>query len=332
MNDPAPIRLINFLLVRFRYPAASVGLCIAVPLLTFFAITAEVFPGADNTFWVNPLEMTGLFILLSIMPAYLLMYKVAAVRSRNLILSNLAKLIDPSDFASVLRFPFAKYWPLAMLLGVVNALATNVGWSSLNFEVGQAGFLPSVVLVIGQVITWSTAGLILLLSIEAGLYLHRLGKLVKIDLYNLDSLNGFGVAALSDLLMVMGILALTVLQALDFELRWDNYVGAINVAIPAAVVLVVLPIWSVHRRIRATKIAHLEELNYEISVSERGLDNDSLLRLNALLSRREQVHGLRNWPMNLSIFSRLIFYVLIPPLAWAGAAFTEVFLDNVLGL
>jgi len=31
------------------------------------------------------------------------------------------------------------------------------------------------------------------------------------------------------------------------------------------------------------------------------------------------------------LFSRLVFYVFIPPLAWAGAALTEVLLDSFLG-
>ena len=54
--------------------------------------------------------------------------------------------------------------------------------------------------------------------------------------------------------------------------------------------------------------------------------------MNALLHRRELVQSLRNWPMDLSLPFRFGLYVFIVPLAWAGAAFTEVFLDAILGL
>jgi hypothetical protein len=54
--------------------------------------------------------------------------------------------------------------------------------------------------------------------------------------------------------------------------------------------------------------------------------------MNALLLRREQIHKLRNWPMDLTMFSRFFVYAFIVPLAWAGAALMEVLLDRILGL
>ena len=75
----------------------------------------------------------------------------------------------------------------------------------------------------------------------------------------------------------------------------------------------------------------IDGINRAIKGASDSLDSESLTRLNGLLIRREQIHHMRNWPMDLSLFSRLVFYVFIPPLAWAGAALTEVLLDSFLG-
>lgn len=49
------------------------------------------------------------------------------------------------------------------------------------------------------------------------LVFYRNGKQIAVNLYDLDSLNGFGRAALNGLLLVVGALALTTLQTIDRE-------------------------------------------------------------------------------------------------------------------
>ncbi len=51
------------------------------------------------------------------------------------------------------------------------------------------------------------------------------------------------------------------------------------------------------------------------------------MRMNGLLARKSAIQAVRTWPMDLSIFSRFVLYVFIPPLAWIGAALMENFLD-----
>ncbi|MDG1025528.1 MAG: hypothetical protein P8N94_12635 [Gammaproteobacteria bacterium] len=74
----------------------------------------------------------------------------------------------------------------------------------------------------------------------------------------------------------------------------------------------------------------MTSINPEIQCSSTALDSESLVRLNGLIARREQVQHTRTWPMDISIFSRFLFYVFIPPLAWLGAALMEVLLDSFL--
>ena len=202
------------------------------------------------------------------------------------------------------RYRYASYWPLAIALGIINAVASNITWSTLIFDSGQDGFVASICLVFGQLVAWGCIGLILFFNIQQGMALSRLGKLVRIDLFNLNS---FGRAGLNGFLWVAGALALTTLQALDGEFRLDNYVDALTVGIPAAIVLIFLPIWTVHSRTRSAKTVLIGEISEEIAQSSRSFDNDSLLRLNALIQRRDQILSLRNWPMDLSIFHDSFF-------------------------
>jgi len=36
------------------------------------------------------------------------------------------------------------------------------------------------------------------------------------------------------------------------------------------------------------------------------------------------------WPLDWRIYSRLAFYVILPPIAWLGAAFVEFGVDRFL--
>jgi hypothetical protein len=102
------------------------------------------------------------------------------------------------------------------------------------------------------------------------------------------------------------------------------------VGIPAIILLMLIPIWSVHLRIRQSKQQALTSIDREIRATSTSLESEPLQRLNGLLERRRLVSHSRNWPMDFSIFTRVVFYVLIPPLAWAGAAFVELALDSYL--
>ena len=88
-----------------------------------------------------------------------------------------------------------------------------------------------------------------------------------------------------------------------------------------------LPIWSVHRRIRRAKRAELLMINRHIQRLPKSFEPDTMVRLNTLLDRRTYIQHCRNWPMDVTIFAKVVFYVLIPPLAWAGAALVELLID-----
>jgi len=331
MSTPAPVRIIEYFSENFRYPVVTVGCVVCLPLLALYTASGVIFPDYVNPIGERPKEVIGLFLLFSILPAYLLMCFAGLMKSSDLLFASLESQVSNREAQSFSRFQYTRHWPLAVIWGILFALWPNINWEYLDFEWGNPQFRPSIFIVFGQISTWIVVSLVLFFVLHEGFILSKYGKHLKVDLYDLDSLNGFGRAGLNGLLLAVGALVLTTLQSLDLVVRWDIYSKAVYFGVPAAILLVLLPIWSVHKNIVQEKAKALDSINRAIKSASDSLDSESLTRLNGLLIRREQLHHMRNWPMDLSIFSRLVFYIFIPPLAWAGAALTEVLLDSYLG-
>ncbi|MDA1369865.1 MAG: hypothetical protein O2971_03765 [Proteobacteria bacterium] len=331
MQASLPVRLAESLIDSVSYPVLTTGCVFFVPVMFLFIASGSIYPAPDIQPWGdNPLEITGVFLLIAILPAYLMMCFVASTRQLNNTHAAISRLIDDVDEQERIRARGAGYWPLGVLLAAIFALGFNITWSTLSFNFADPRFAISACMVFGQVYLWAAVGLIVFHAIQQSMGLNQLGKQVRIDLYRLDDLNGFGRSSLNSFLMLVGALALTTLQSIDQTFRWENYANAFVVAIPAIFLIVPLPIWAIHLRIGDQKNALMAKLDEEIAQTSRALETEALNRMNALLLRREQIHKLRTWPMDLSIVTRFLLYVFIPPLAWAGTALMEVFLDNYL--
>ena len=128
----------------------------------------------------------------------------------------------------------------------------------------------------------------------------------------------------------MVALAITSLQSLDAQFRLYNYVTAFAIVIPAMIVLMVMPMYSLHQRIADHKDEELKQINDLILASSKDLEVEQINQLELLLQRRERLKAVHTWPLDMSVISRLLLYVIVPPLAWLGAAFVEIVLDSLL--
>ncbi len=137
-----------------------------------------------------------------------------------------------------------------------------------------------------------------------------------------------------DVLFIAGALALTPLQALDAEFRWYNYSFGLMVSIPIALFLLVWPMRSVHRRISSEKQRQLSRVGVLIQQASGRPSLEStqedILRFETLLAHRERLQDQRTWPFSTALMSRLFIYLIIPPLAWAGAAVVEVIVARLM--
>lgn len=325
------LHFINWALERFRYPVLLFGAISFVVLIGFYLSTGSMYPDDIDPFSSNPMEITGVLILLAVMPSYMLMCILGSTRLTNRVIEKLKQQLGDQYSQISERYRLVKFWPLVFALSVVYSWQMNINWEPLSFVYEDPRFWLSFQLVFGQLWMWGLVGILLYLGILDSIHIHRLGKVSQVDLYDLDKLNGYGRVASNWLLIIVGAMAITTIQSLDQQFDVEDYFSALVVVIPSILILVPLPIWSIHRQIRLAKALELQKIDQEIANSSRELGDDALHRMNGLMIRREQIHKLRNWPMDLSIFSRLVLYVFIPPLAWAGAAFMEFYLDGMLG-
>ena len=63
----------------------------------------------------------------------------------------------------------------------------------------------------------------------------------------------------------------------------------------------------------------------------KNLTGEHAAALETLLKRRDRIHNLATWPLNVSMVSRLLIYGVIPPAAWVGAALMERLVEDLLG-
>ena len=84
-------------------------------------------------------------------------------------------------------------------------------------------FFISMALAFGQLFMWSIVGIAIFFIFHDDWLLYPYEKPVRVNIYDLDKLNGLGRAVFSQFLMVVGALALTTLQSLDREFRWYSY-------------------------------------------------------------------------------------------------------------
>lgn len=322
-----PATLLRFLVDRLRYPLTTIGVAVFGVLFSIFLLTGTFRPELQHQ-RIDVTESTGLSLLMSILPAYLLMCLAAQVRGMPAVRDRLHALLPASFRGLATRLDDGRLWWLGIALGLTFAYTSNINWPALSFSPADDRFWWSMGTAFGQFFLWGTVGLMLYMKLYNGVLMHRMGRRVSVDIFNLDRLNLFGRTGINDLLIVAGAMALTPLQSLDQEFHWDNYENAVLVGVPSAILLILLPTWAVHRRIAAAKRQQVALINDEIDKLPKSLEPDAVLGLNALLDRRHFVQQTRSWPMDLSTFSRFVLYVLIPPLAWIGAALVELLVDG----
>ena len=231
--------------------------------------------------------------------------------------------------ATLNRAPRSRLWAataVGVLLGALNAQ-----WGVfLQFDADPSWWVRAS-LSLGSTLVWILVARVVYFSGRNGRLFSEVGRRHTIvDLFATDALAPFARTGVLGVLLTMGALAITPLQALDAQFRLENYSWALVVALPAAVTLLMLPMWGIHRRLREEKAHALGEIDAAIAAADQSLDDAALNRLNALATRRALVKGVHEWPLDVRAVSRVGFYLIIPPLAWVAAALVEMGLERAL--
>jgi len=159
-------------------------------------------------------------------------------------------------------------------------------------------------------------------------FVYRLGARVRVDLGDPRGLGVFADVGIRHLLLIVIGLSVIPMQAiLTGGLGLIDFLPPLIVTTPVAVVVLVLPVWGIHRAIVAAKEAELDRATNALSAIPPA-DGQYLL----WWLYRQQIAQSSEWPVAARSATRIALYVVIPPLAWVAAALVQDIVANVLGL
>ncbi len=195
---------------------------------------------------------------------------------------------------------------------------------------------PGFVSTLGAIVVWIVMTTVISMLIKQAILFARLGAYhVQVTLLDTRRLLPFARVSISASLAIIGALALFPLIGIESGMNLMEVLpGAFATLVPLLAIFVV-PVWPVHRRLVVMKEQQLASLNERIETRLRAGDgffpgSEVLVDLAPLLVYRREIAQVSTWPFDGSNVIRLIFYLIIPPLTWAGAALIENLVDWLL--
>jgi hypothetical protein len=289
-------------------------------LYTGYALIYNYTGGFPPDFPFSAARYGDMTLLYSIVPAYFFAASTfIRTRSDNAYQSLRSELSDPD---SIQRNHFVRTVCL-VVGGVIGFL-----YGFLDFQLTetklQGAVLLQMTVKVGNGFVWCSIGMVLAWRLADAWLFNKLGENIHLDLLDLHKVKPIGRVASLDVLVVMGALALMPLQTMSTEFRWVFFEQGFVVGIPAALVLLLAPQFGVHRNIKALKIVRLNTLQNYIDA----VDRDDIVALEPLLAHRERIDELSAWPIDTKVLRRALLYLVVPPLAWVGAAIVERGMDQ----
>jgi len=216
--------------------------------------------------------------------------------------------------------------------GLVHSYFLNRGDGDISVFLGTFDQLD-LAMYLATFFTWCLMTGIIIVLIDNALKFSRIGKQkVKIDLLNQQSLTPLAQVAVISTLAIIGALALFPLMFLQVDVNLLAVTpGMIALIIPMFWIFF-LPIWPVHKRIKAVKHEELNFVQVQIDElrSETQVDEQLMARLQPMLLYRSEIKHVSEWPFDSVAIARLMLYLIIPPLTWVGAALIEILVDSLL--
>lgn len=315
---------LNWIIFEWRFAHIVIALLVALTMtLGFWSVDA--FTSSFHPWYFDSRqEFLGMLIMFILMPAYLAICLIASMRGSL----DLAQTLDSTNNTQLV--PIVKSFPPGQslffgFLGFMYAVLFNIPGYGLDFFEGNR---IEQAAILAQLLIWTLMGIFLPLRFRVSQAFNRAGDQVNIDIFEPSNLSPFARNGLIDVLIISGALVLSTLQSLDLSFRLDNYSKGLLVALPSILILAINPMWRLHRRMKTIRQEQLDELNIRIRTSSKAIDVHHLNELEVLLQRRERVSQAPVWPVDIKIIQRFLFYIVIPPLAWVGAALVELVIDG----
>jgi hypothetical protein len=310
---------------EWRYSAISTGMVIVMLLGGLNYLTGSWDPLNAPWHFDSGRAFLGMTLLVTLIPAYIGACAIYGFRRSF----ALAQKIDITHNTDLTRVVISMPWKLLLVVaisGTLFAIFFNLpskGW--LNFSLSTPADYG---IAFGQILVWTILFCFIAVRVRIARGFYHASQHSPIDIFEPSNLRPFAQNGLIDVLTIAGGLVLSTVQSADFSFRLDNYYKSFSVVVPAMLYLAVFPMWGIHKRMLNLKMDELGELNKHIAGASKSLEVNKVNELEVLLQRRERVANCSTWPIDTAILQRFLFYIIIPPLAWIGAALVESVIDG----
>lgn len=323
------MKLLDFIVYRARHSAAIAGISSAILLTTLFCVSGAFQPRDLPEYYTSPEQLLGTVMLIIVISAVLLVFLILGQRRSMRYGQELFdRGVSDQRPESWLRPMKIRVPLIGAGLGLFYALIANTPLLWIADFVHSNSLTQSI--VIGQAVLWTLVGLTLSYRLHTAFAYNKLGRTIRLDLLDVHQIAPFAKSGVDDVLVIAIMLALSTMQSLDAQFRVYNYAASMLVALPAAGLLFFLPMLSVHRRLLQAKTEYLKKMDTQIASASRTFTTEAVHKLELLMQHRDRVRDTLTWPLDWTIYSRLAFYVILPPIAWLGAAFVEFGVDRML--
>ncbi|MAB15238.1 hypothetical protein [Parvibaculum sp.] len=168
------------------------------------------------------------------------------------------------------------------------------------------------------------------LRVHTSLLLHDLDHRIRIDLFNIHSLDALGRIALRRALPWVVASAIVFLMSFA-QTVWVLF-GPLFIGLMLSAALVFgLPMWRMHVAIDRAKMKELDKLRSDIAQSADAFRqsecSETASRLAALIALEQRLERVREWPLDVSTVVRFGLYLALPLGSWFGGALVEKALD-----
>ncbi len=313
-----------------RNPASLCGAIAFAVLAAFFTWTGALTGREVPAYAGSRTEVVGMTLMLLGLPPYFVMVSIVLRRFSLALLEQLRPSIADQEAIERARHEITdgwRAWPIGVALGLVLA-----SFNTSIFEAVAASSARSVTvaLSLGQTTVWVVVGIVLIIRFRVAQAFRHLGRLAEFELFALERLKPIARSALGDVVVVAGALAFSPLQSLDAEFRWYNYHFGIVLSVISIALLLVWPLWPLHRRLRDAKTRRLADVDARVEAAAAPSTTEDVVRLESLLAHRDRIAGVGTWLISVDLVWRFVLYLVIPPIAWVAAAIVERGVDSVL--
>jgi len=309
-------------------------LLLAALLGALFGLFGEI---TDRSTYFSRL---GICLFFACINATALVGTMAIIKRTELALDQLRPLlrVDDERFTG-LRASLSGATPALLTLITMISLASGTLHCIVLFSIIPFNDfdMPFIAANLGTMLTWFVLVYAITALVRNALLFAQLGRNeIEIDALRPQLLLPVATVALLPSIALMGTQLFYPLLSLNGQFNAFATLPGFVLTLTSAIYLLLRPIWPVHVHMREAKASLLASTEAGIARwretnPDRNFTADAVADLVPILAFRDYVRALPEWPFNLGLLGRWLFYIVIPPLTWVLAALMENFIDAMVG-